>query len=151
MRLLVRCVVLRLLLRVAVLWIFIKGPFFDRLVSLSVADVRPRRASDKFGHYVKLRVSTASPWGGWGMRGLKDLRRVVVRLAWFVIMVEDQAHSVFKVFELGRLNLLNLVIVHFALFHQGIQLLCSEVLKLQAESLSYKWNVRKLKRKSVAN
>jgi hypothetical protein len=32
-------------------------------------------------------------------------------------MVEDQAHRVFKVFELGGLNLLNLVIVHFALFH----------------------------------
>jgi len=32
-------------------------------------------------------------------------------------MVEDQAHRVLKVFELGRLNLLNLVIVNLALFH----------------------------------
>jgi hypothetical protein len=66
-------------------------------------------------------------------------------------MVEDQAHRVFKVFELGWLNLLNLVIVHLALFHEGIQLLCSQVLKLQAESLGYMCCVRKLKRKSVAN
>ena len=50
-------------------------------------------------------------------------------------MVEDQAHRVFKVFELGRLNLLNLVIVHLALLHEGIQLLSSQVLKLQTESL----------------
>jgi len=52
-------------------------------------------------------------------------------------MVEDQAHRVFKVFEFGRLNLLYLVIVHLALFHEGIQLLCSQVLKLQTESLGY--------------
>ena len=57
-------------------------------------------------------------------------------------MVEDQAHRVFKVFELGRLNLLNLVIVHLALLHEGIQLLSSQVLKLQAKSLGYKCYVR---------
>ena len=52
-------------------------------------------------------------------------------------MVEDQAHRVFKVFELGRLNLLNLVIVHLALLNECIELLCSQVLKLQTDSLSY--------------
>ena len=52
-------------------------------------------------------------------------------------MIKDQAHRVFKVFELRRLNILNLIIVHLALFHEGIQLLCSQVLKLQTESLSY--------------
>ncbi len=52
-------------------------------------------------------------------------------------MVEDQPHRVFKVFELRRLNLLNLVIVHLALLHEGIELLCSQVLKLYTESLSY--------------
>lgn len=52
-------------------------------------------------------------------------------------MIEDQAHGVLKILEFRGLYLFDLVVGYFALSHQSIELLCGQVLELQAQTFGY--------------
>ena len=52
-------------------------------------------------------------------------------------MVENHSHGVFQIFELFRVDTLDVRILDFAVLHQGEQDVRGQVLALQVQALGY--------------
>ena len=66
------------------------------------------------------------------MRCLKNLLGVIMLGHSIFIMIKNQAHGVFEILKLLRLNLLDLVIRYFVILYQLIELFCRKVLNFES-------------------
>jgi hypothetical protein len=70
------------------------------------------------------------------MGGLQNLLGMVVLGECILIVIEDETHRILQVFKLLRLDFLDLVIGHFMILNQLIELFCRKILDLQTQAFS---------------